>query len=485
MIPRFAGFLRARAAPAAVVLLTGAALRFLLLGSRSMWHDEASTFLIASRPLASLHWFLMRYEISPPVHTALMHFWIRLFSDPLLGLRLFSALCGVATLVAFRGLSERLLPERARLLALFLAASSSYWLHLAQDGRVYALLTLIVVCQARLTWELTERPARRLWAGYAALGALGLYTHYYFAPMLAAHAAWLLRRWRGAPRERTALLAAHAGVAAAFLPWLGSLATQFAAHRGDLAVGDPLTFRRLCDLIGTLFFDVTFLGLALPSWFVPAAGLGVLAACAAAAVRLVRPGADADERRALDFLLWHPVFFIAVVIVAELACGRPVTQARYFAPLAPALYLLTALALSRRGRPAAAARLALEALVVVGAVGYFFSGVIVDPRLELKAAAIRRTDRRFPVIYLETYYYLPMRYYYLPERPHFLIAEASEGIDYTSLPPYDGVAGRERLRRLGPCVLLDEKRLLGAPAMSLGTGAQVAELIARSPLGAR
>jgi hypothetical protein len=203
-------------------------------------------------------------------------------------------------------------------------------------------------------------------------------------------------------------------------------------------------------------------------------------ACVAGARR-----ADDGEREAQTFLLWHAAAFAILVAAAELLCGRPITQARYFAPMAPFLFLLVALVLSRPGRPIQAARLALEALVAVGAIGYFVSGRLIDPRLDRLAAVIRSTDRRLPVVYLETYYYTPMRYYYLPERTHVIVAEASEGIDYRTFPPYDGVAARERLRRLGPCVLLDEKHILGAPAVSLADGAQVAGLIARSPLAAK
>ncbi|MCM2304021.1 MAG: glycosyltransferase family 39 protein [Elusimicrobia bacterium] len=482
---RFARSLRAPAPPAAIALVIGGALRFLFLGSRSLWFDEALTLLVASRPLSLTHSFLMRFEVSPPLYSVLMHAWIRLFADPRIGLRVFSAACGIGALIAFRDLSRRLLPEGARLPALFLAAASSYWLHFAQDGRVYALLTLIVVCEARLTLELTERPTRRLWAAYAAVAALGLYAHYYFGLILAAHAAWLLRRWRRSPRELAALFAAHGCAAAAFLPWLGSLMTQFGMHRGDLAIGEPLGFRHLCGLIGTVFFDVTYLGLILPSWFVPAVGAGVLATCAAAGVRLARQDGEAAERGALDFLLWHAAAFVALVGAAEFVCGRPVTQARYFAPVAPFLYLLAALELSRGGRAAAAGRRALGALVVAGTAGYFISGLVVDPRLGALAATVRGTDRRLPLVYLDTYYYLPMRNYYLLERPHFLVAEASEGVDYPGLPPYDGVLGPDLLRRLGPCVVLDEKRWLGGPALSIADGAQVAALIARSPLAAK
>lgn len=484
-VSRLTRALQMRAEPAAAALVAGAALRFLFLGSRSLWFDEALTVLVATRPLALLHSFLMRFEVTPPLYSALMHAWLQLFADPRIGLRVFSALCGVGALVAFRGLSERLLPERARLHALLLAAVSSFWLHFAQDGRVYALLSLIVVCEARLAWELARRPTRRLWAGYAALAVLGLYAHYYFGLILAAHAAWLLRAWRRSPKELAAWLAAHGVVAAAFLPWAGSFLTQFGMHRGDLAVGEALGVRHLCGLIGTVFFDVTYLGLLLPAWLVPAIGAFVLALTALAAARLFRREGDEAELRALDFLLWHAAVFIALTAAAEVLLGRPVTQARYFAPIAPILYLLMALEVSRRGRAAGAARWSLGALVLAGAVGYFFSGLVVDPRLAVLAESIRRTDRRLPLVYLDTYYYLPMRTYYLRERPHFLVAEAAEGVDYPGLPLYDGVLERARLRRLGPCVVLDEKRWLGGPAVSLATGEQVAALLAGTSLGAR
>lgn len=466
-------------------LVIGAALRLSFLGSRSLWFDEALSLLVASRPLPLLHSFLLRFEVSPPLYSLLMHAWLPFFADPRIGLRVFSAACGIGALAAFWSLAGRLLPERARLIALALAAASSYWLHFSQDGRVYALLSLIVVCEALLTWELARRPTGRLWAGYAALAVLGLYAHYYFALILAAHAAWLLRRWRRSPPELGAWLAAHACVAAAFLPWLGSFMAQFGMHRGDLAVGDPLTFRHLCGLLGTLFFDVTYLGLLLPSWLVPAIGAFVLALAALAAARLVRREDDEPELRALDFLLWHAAVFVALTAAAELFLGRPVTQARYFAPIAPILYLLAALEVSRRGRAASAARRTLGALVLAGAVGYFISGLVVDPRLGGLADSIRRTDRRLPLVYLDTYYYLPMRGYYLPERPHFLVAEAAEGVDYPGLPLYNGVLERARLRRLGPCVVLDEKRWLGGPAVSIATGEQVAALLAGTSLGAK
>ena len=461
------------------LLALGALLRVLFLGARSLWFDEASTLILAGLPLARLPALLATNEMNPPLYYALMHFWLKAFADPRLGLRLFSALCGAASLAAFQPLAARLLPARARLLALFFAAFSSYWLHAAQDGRVYSLLLLVSILCIRAVWSLAEAPSPRRWAAYALLSALGLHLHYYFAFPLAAHAAWLGWRFRGAPRERRAYFAAHAAVALLFAPWLGHLSGQLRAHVHDATVGDALTPAHLLDSLGNMFFDVTFLGLALPHWINAAIGACFAALTAAGAARALSPRADAGERRAQDFLLFQLGAPIALIGLAELFIGRPITQARYFIPLSPLAYLLAAQALSAPGRWTSAARLSFEAVAVAGVIGYFASGRLVDPHFDALAAAIRSSDPKLPVVYAEMYDYLPMRVYYLPERRNLLIAEAAQAMDFAAIPPYDGIVDAPRRRALGPCVIVDVKRLLTPQPLWLGTGAQLDELIAR------
>lgn len=452
--------MRKTATTASVLILCGAVLRLWLLGAKSLWFDEASSLLLASRPLGELAGLLTRNEMNPPLYYALMHGWLKAFADPRTGLRLFSALCGIASLFAFRDLCARLLPERSRLPALGLAAFSSFWIHVAQDGRAYSMLLLVSVLSARATLVLSEgKPRAREWLAYAALAVLGLYAHYYFAILLAGHAAWLASR---RPRLRDFALA-HLLIVAAFAPWLGTLAAQLRAHIGDPVLGEALSPARVLDLLGTSFFDVTFLGLALPAWTGAAVGAGFAA--------LAIAGARA-ERRAFAFPAVHLAAALAAVIAAELWSGRPVTQARYFTPLSPMLLALAALGLSRSW-----ARVAAGAVVLAGCAGYFVSAVTVDPRLDLIAAAIRRSsDASVPVVHLGKYYYLPLRVYYLPERRNLLVAKEAVGMDFAGMPPYPGVIADKDLPALGPCVVVDESRVLGGDRVSLGTGAQLAAL---------
>jgi mannosyltransferase len=443
----------------AVLLALGAALRGFMLGAKSLWFDEASTLLLAAAPLSRLPAMIVRDEGNPPLFAALMHFWVPLFSDPRLGLRAFSALCGVASLFAFRALARRVLPEKDRLPALFFAAFSSYWVHLAQDGRVYAFLLLLALLEASLVWDLAESPAPRRWAAYAALSAAGLYAHYYFAVVLAGHAVWLLARGRAARRNLKDWAIAHAAIAAAFLPWLPFFRAQLRLHVGDPVLGEALTPRHLLDTLGTMFYDPTFLGLALPSWLPVAVGAGAVALLAVAGARARR--ASGVRRRELAYALFGLGAPLALILLVELALRRPVTQARYFAPFSPFLYLAAASALEGSRLRARAARVLAMLTVAAGLLGYFVSARYVDPHLGALAENLRtRTESRLPIVYVGSYYYLPMRVYYLPERAQYLAAEGNLGYDYAGIPPYDGLLGPERLRRLGPCLVVDEARRL-------------------------
>ncbi|UPT74224.1 MAG: glycosyltransferase family 39 protein [Elusimicrobiota bacterium] len=451
---------------AAFLLAAAAGLRFLFLGAKSLWFDEASTVLLATRPLSELPGLLIANEANPPLYYGLMHFWLKLFADPRLGLRAFSALCGAAALYAFKGLAERALPPRARTPALLLAALSSFWIHAAQDGRCYSLLLLISVVTTRLTLELSEKPEKRLWLAYAALAAAGLWTHYYYAVLLAGHAAWLLRG-----RDRKAFLLAHLAAGLAFAPWLPSMLAQARLHAGDPVLGEALGPARVLDLLGTSFFDVTFLGLVLPAWSGVAVGAGFVALLALA---------RREKAEAFAFAASHLAVGLGVVIAVELWGGRPVTQARYFYPLSPLILLGAAAGLAGTSRLSKAARVAAGLVVLGGTAGYFYSALKVDPRLAELAAFIRRSSGpEIPVVHLGKYYYLPLRVYYLPERKNLLLASEAVGMDFRAMPPYPGVIEKDELAAIPRVVVVDESRVLSKERVVLATGAQLSGLLFR------
>ena len=80
---------------AGAAILAGTVLRVMFLCAKSLWFDEASTLLLAAQPLAGLTRILTSNEVNPPFYYALMHFWLKAFSDPRLGLR-WHALAGTS-----------------------------------------------------------------------------------------------------------------------------------------------------------------------------------------------------------------------------------------------------------------------------------------------------------------------------------------------------------------------------------------------------
>ena len=159
---------------------------------------------------------------SPPLYYLLLWAWTRVFGSGDVALRLFSAVASLAALVLVVGLARRAAGRQAGLLAGLLFAFWPVGVFYSTEGRMYALLFLWTAAALFLAQRMHARGARRpLVALYGLVGGLGLLTHYFFAPVLAAVSAGLLLR-PGRCR-RAPLLAALAIASALALPWYAAL----------------------------------------------------------------------------------------------------------------------------------------------------------------------------------------------------------------------------------------------------------------------
>jgi hypothetical protein len=144
--------------------------------------------------------------------------------------------------------------------------------------------------------------------------------------------------------------------------------------------------------------------------------------------------------------------------------------------ISPFLYLWLILTLSRLGRAALTFRKALAALTLTGAIGYFVGGIYVDPHLPALSGWIRQDpDKRDPVVYLDPFYYLPMRHYYLPERAHYLVGPRADIANWEAMPGYAPYLSEKALLRLKRCVVVDPRHLLSDRSVGLASGRQVYE----------
>jgi len=200
----------------------GVLLRIIPIWTRQPWYDENFTIILARLPLSDLL-AATAWDVHPPL-------WY-LLCWPLAHLNLPGwAICRIPALLAslaslwvfWQILRETATSPRVRTAAFVLFALLPTQIYYAQEGRQYALLTLLFL----LGWLCI---LRRQWLGLFVSALAMLYLHNY--GILYAAALWLagLVHGRGKWRQLTLALLA-AGIL--FLPWVFLLFRQMTEIRG-------------------------------------------------------------------------------------------------------------------------------------------------------------------------------------------------------------------------------------------------------------
>ena len=158
--------------------------------------------------------------LHPPAYYLLLFGWTRLAGLGLLALRLPGIVMGAITVIGFAALAGRLVDRSVGRSAAWLAAVSPWLVQISAYARPYSMAVALTVVSS---WLLLSTSERR-WAillGWVGLSALGTYTIYHYAFVVAIQAAlWL---WRGPGAARARLATTAAGLMVLLLlysPWL-------------------------------------------------------------------------------------------------------------------------------------------------------------------------------------------------------------------------------------------------------------------------
>jgi hypothetical protein len=253
------GRVRVNAKTALVIVLAAAALlRLAVVGRQPLWADELFSLAMATghslehpadsadptrgdfvesprpEPAAAYSRYLEHEDpparmsrvlravflsdTSPPLYYVLLSAWTRVLGTGDRALRLFSVAASLGTLLLLASLARRAGGRPSVVPAVALFAASPMAVHYSTEGRMYALLWLWVVAALVLVLRLRVRGGRpELLGAYAAVGAAGLLTHYFFLPVWLVAAGWLFMHPGRCRRGR--LLLALALAAAVALPW--------------------------------------------------------------------------------------------------------------------------------------------------------------------------------------------------------------------------------------------------------------------------
>jgi hypothetical protein len=214
-----------------VLFLAALAVRIWRPAWQPLWWDEGYSVYFATEPLARMV-ELTASDIHPPLYYALLHGWARLFGGSGGGLtpvpaRLFSVLAGALGVALIFWLGTVFFPARRRIavIAALLLLLSPLHLYYSQEVRMYGLAAALGMAATGCFWAAVRRidagrPARGPLIGYALCAALGLYTLYYLALLLAAHGLWALWHFRRRGRALLPFLAAWLAAGLLYLPWL-------------------------------------------------------------------------------------------------------------------------------------------------------------------------------------------------------------------------------------------------------------------------
>jgi mannosyltransferase len=266
------------------ILLLATALRFHRLDAQSFWNDEGNSARLSERSIP-LILAGTASDVHPPLYYLLLRGWRELAGETEFGLRALSAFTGVMVVAGVAGLTRSLQAQlfsgpdgRVRtshpaLLATLLAALHPGLIYYSQEARMYQLLALLSTLSTLLLleWYRAGREGKLVRAtGHAAAYpvclAAGLYTHYFFPAIMAAHGLaillvaagqarrhqieWQLRSSRAAgvfafttfPQSLLKWLLAVFTAVMFYLPWLPIFLERAGGSGRDLVRGSFLDY---------------------------------------------------------------------------------------------------------------------------------------------------------------------------------------------------------------------------------------------------
>ena len=330
-----------RAAPSGVItvglvaglVITSLGLRLADLGS-GLWIDEGISVGVASHRLSEIPGLLAQ-DGSPPLYYVLLHGWMALFGTSEQATHALSLMLTLLAIPVALWAGWSLFDRRVGWTLAVMVAFSPYLSYFASDTRMYSLLAVLaLVATAAFLHAFAFGRRQYLWL-FAVSLALVLYTHNWGLWLAAGFAMALVpcaiaaadrrRLWRDAAL-------CFAAVAAAYVPWVPTLASQ-RAHTGAPWSPRP-TAREVVSLIADVLGD--------PHERVLVALLFVAGTVLWSVLR--RRGS-----------LRPAVVTLAALATVPVALGwlaaqvNPAWAPRYLAVCAPAVLMLAAVGLSRAG----------------------------------------------------------------------------------------------------------------------------------------
>lgn len=426
-----------------VLLVTAAGLMMALslaIGmGQSVWFDEAYSILLAKQPIGEIL-RLTGLDTHPPFYYLLLKAWAGFFGWSELALRSLSVLAA-GSAVVFGGLFvRRFFGVRAALIALPFIVLAPFLLRYGFEIRMYALASLIGIAATYVLTVALDSRGRRQWllyALYAVLVALGVYTLYYTALLWVAHFVWLV--WLTYRQKQSILrapwLLAFLGSVVLFVPWLPTFLSQ--VGNGALApISQAMTLE---NLLGIVSFNFVYQ----PVWQL-SAGVSLLVVFVLIVISYfaVRAFKEVDRKSRPYLVLLALYIFVPVLVLTLVSLSRPMYVERYLAHvlLGGMLFVGVSAAIVTRmsSLTTRAAALLLPVIMLVGVghlvqVGNYNFQRLQKPAIDQVAIELERCKDGATIMAADPYVAIELSYYLPNCQINFYSETAKLGGGYAAL----------------------------------------------------
>jgi mannosyltransferase len=387
-----------------LVLGLAAWLRFIGIGSKSLWYDEAWSVALASVDLKTAV-ILVKGQVYPPLYQFFLHFWLALFGTSEAAARSLSAVFGIASVAALYNLTARISTRRTALVAALILAVSPFHVEYSQEARGYSLLVLLSLLSFDLLLVWLDQHRWKTGLGYVAVTGLCLYTHPYgFLMPLSQSLIWvfhLVEEKKHPGKEFLWWLVLASAIAISFLPVL----PVFFKAAADVSKSFWIRRPDYWEIWDTL---KAFLGQSM--WSLVSLGLTVLLGLVSMLVY------EGEHRfRAKIYLAWWWLPILAAFAFSSLAFS--VYQVKYLIFASIPLYLLAAEGIAKLEHRAV--RVAIILLVAASSVQplmeYYRKPKIEEWRGTVNYLKSKQAPKDMVLIYQENDYddmSLALSYYY-------------------------------------------------------------------------
>lgn len=323
------------------ILVLGLFLRIYCLTCESVWLDEGYSILWAKQEPSQIIDAVSK-DVHPPLYFLVLHYWITIFGDSELAVRLLSVIFGLLAIIMMYMVGNLLFNKDMGILGSLILSLSVFHIHYSQEIRSYSLMVLLTLVSMYFFLKLLERRSYPISAGYIVSSALLIYTHFFGLFVIAAQNICLLslfiitRKATKTGFRRWIILQAILFIL--YLPWLGFLIRQTLIVQGGEFLG-WLTQPSILLLASSFFEYSGYFNLAAPLW--------VLSLSAVLSVYFIIMSLNSilkikksDREKTLFLVIWLLTLIILPFMISYFSA--PIYFTRFTIPASLAFYLLVA-----------------------------------------------------------------------------------------------------------------------------------------------